>query len=113
MREGLTKNPLYNASLLALRCFVAVVETGSFSLAARQLRLAPSSVTKHVKTLESSLGSELLYRTTRLVSVTSAGEGFYERCVTILGEVDSASDMMAAERELSGHLRIVAPPSGA
>jgi DNA-binding transcriptional LysR family regulator len=102
---------LNDASIIAFRCFVAVVETHSFSSAARQLRLAPSSVTKHVKMLEGALGSALVHRTTRLVSVTDAGESFYERCVAILNEIDSAAAMIASERQLSGHLRVVAPPS--
>jgi DNA-binding transcriptional LysR family regulator len=111
MAGGLPRSPLNDASIIALRCFVAVVQTHSFSSAARQLRLAPSSVTKHVKMLENALGSALVHRTTRLVSVTDAGENFYERCVAILNEIDSAQAMIASERQLSGHLRIVAPPS--
>ena len=94
-----------------MRCFAAVVETQSFSSAARQLRLAPSSVTKHVKMLESALGSALLHRNTRMVGVTEAGEGFYERCVRILAEIDNAAAMISPNKQLSGHLRIVAPPS--
>jgi len=108
---GLPRSPLNDASIIALRCFVAVVQTHSFSSAARQLRLAPSSVTKHVKMLENALGSALVHRTTRLVSVTDAGESFYERCVAILNEIDSVAAMFASERQLSGHLRVVAPPS--
>jgi DNA-binding transcriptional LysR family regulator len=61
--------------------------------------------------LENALGSALVHRTTRLVSVTDAGESFYERCVAIMNEIDSAAAMIASERQLSGHLRIVAPPS--
>jgi DNA-binding transcriptional LysR family regulator len=90
---------------------VAVVDTQSFSSAARQLRLAPSSVTKHVKTLEAALGSALLHRTTRMVGVTEAGEGFYERCVRILAEIDNAAAMISPNKQLSGHLRVVVPPS--
>ncbi len=111
MNRGLPRSPLNDASIIALRCFVAVVETHSFSSAARQLRLAPSSVTKHVKMLEGALGSALVHRTTRLVSVTDAGESFYERCIAILTEIDNAAAMIASERQLSGHLRVVAPPS--
>jgi len=111
MAGGLPRSPLNDASIIALRCFVAVVQTHSFSSAARQLRLSPSSVTKHVKMLEAALGSALVHRTTRLVSVTDAGESFYERCVAILNEIDSAAAMIASDRQLSGHLRIVAPPS--
>ena len=111
MPARLPTSPLNEASIVTLRCFVAVVETQSFSAAARQLRLAPSSVTKHVKMLEASLGGALIYRTTRLVSITEAGEAFYERCVNILSEIDSAAALIVSERQLGGHLRVVAPPS--
>lgn len=111
MPGGLPRSPLNDASIIALRCFAAVVETQSFSSAARQLRLSPSSVTKHVKMLESALGSALFHRNTRMVGVTEAGEGFYARCVRILAEIDSAAAMVSPNKQLSGHLRIVAPPS--
>lgn len=102
---------LNNASILSLRCFVAVVETQSFSSAARQLRLAPSSITKQVQLLENALGVALVHRTTRRISVTDGGERFYEQCIAILGQIDSAAAVMVAERALSGHLRVTAPPS--
>lgn len=111
MPGGQLRSPLNDASIVALRCYAAVVETQSFSSAARQLRLAPSSVTKHVKMLEVALGSALLHRTTRMVGVTEAGEGFYERCVRILAEIDSAAALISPNKQLSGHLRVVAPPS--
>lgn len=111
MPGGQLRSPLNDASIVALRCYAAVVETQSFSSAARQLRLAPSSVTKHVKMLEAALGSALLHRTTRMVGVTEAGEGFYERCVRILAEIDSAAALISPNKQLSGHLRVVAPPS--
>ena len=103
---------LFNhASILSLRCFVAVVETQSFSAAARQLLLAPSSVTKHVQSLESALDVALVHRTTRRISVTEAGERFYEHCLAILGHIDNASLVLRAEKHLSGHLRVTAPPA--
>jgi DNA-binding transcriptional LysR family regulator len=102
---------LYDASILSLRCFVAVVETQNFSSAARQLRLAASSVTKHVQLLERALEVALFYRTTRRISVTDAGERFYEQCVGILSQIDSATAVVAAEKALTGHLRVTAPPS--
>lgn len=102
---------LNGASVLSLRCFAAVVETQSFSFAARQLRLAPSSVTKHVQFLEKSVHVALVHRTTRRVSATEAGERFYDQCLAILAQVDSAAAVMVAENELSGNLRVTAPPS--
>jgi DNA-binding transcriptional LysR family regulator len=108
---ALPNGMLNDASILSLRCFVAVVETQSFSSAARQLRLAPSSVTKQVQLLENALSVALVHRTTRRISVTDAGERFYEQCIAILAQIDSAAAVMVAERALSGHLRVTAPPS--
>jgi len=68
--------------------FVKVVENGGFSPAARKLDIATSVVTTHVKWLEDRLGVRLLNRTTRNVSLTEAGQEYYERCVQILSEID-------------------------
>ncbi|TCT05466.1 LysR family transcriptional regulator [Aquabacter spiritensis] len=102
---------LDGASVLSLRCFVAVVETQNFSSAARQLRLAPSTVTKQVQLLEAALNVALMHRTTRRVSVTDGGARFYEHCLAILAQIESAAEVMIAEKTLSGHLRVTAPPS--
>ncbi len=102
---------LNDASVLALRSFVAVVETESFSSAARQLRLAPSSVTKHVQTLEHGIRLALLHRTTRRVRLTEAGERFYEHCLAILAQIDAMAGVIVQEHEFTGHLRVTAPPS--
>jgi DNA-binding transcriptional LysR family regulator len=72
--------------------FVKVVDTGGFSSAARQLNLATSVVTTHVKSLEDRLGVRLLNRTTRSVSLTEAGRVYYERCVQILSEIEDADE---------------------
>lgn len=72
--------------------FVKVVEHGGFSSAGRQLNLATSVVTTHVKALEERLGVRLLNRTTRNVTLTEAGKAYYERCVQILSEIEDAED---------------------
>ena len=92
-------------NILSIRCFVAVVETQSFSSAARQLRLSPSSVTKHIQAIEKALKNALFHRTTRRVGVTDAGERFYEHCLAILAQIDNASAAVDADN-LSGHLRL-------
>lgn len=107
---NVSSNILNNINILSLRCFVSVAETQSFSAAARQLRLAPSSVTKHVQGIERAINAALFHRTTRRVSVTEAGERFYEHCLEILAQIDSASAVVDSGN-LSGHLRITAPPS--
>lgn len=102
---------LNQASVLSLRCFVAVVNANSFSSAARQLRMAPSSVTKHLQLLERATGAALVHRTTRRISVTDAGEAFYARCVDILEQLEGAVAGIAGEQAAGGHLRVTAPPS--
>src|ERR1700685_199671 len=73
--------------------FVKVVELSGFSAAARQLNLATSVVTTHVKSLEERLQVRLLNRTTRSVSLTEAGRAYYERCVQILSEIEDAEEV--------------------
>lgn len=102
---------LNDASVLSLRCFVAVVDTQSFSSAARQLRLSTSSVTKHVQLLERVAGSALLHRTTRRSSITEAGEAFYPQCVDILNQLERAVVGIASAQKAGGHLRVAAPPA--
>ena len=65
-------------------------QAGSFSAAARELELCQASVTKQIKELESWLGARLLDRTTRRLSLTEVGTGFYERSVRILDAVEEA-----------------------
>jgi len=77
-------------TIAGLRIFVRVVEAGSFSEVGRQLGLAPSSVSRQINELEDSLGSRLFQRTTRKLSVTEAGELYYERATGIVIEVDEA-----------------------
>jgi DNA-binding transcriptional LysR family regulator len=72
--------------------FVKVVENEGFSAAARQLDMSASIVTTHVKSLEDRLGVRLLNRSTRSVSLTEAGQAYYERCVRILSEIEDAEE---------------------
>lgn len=107
----LSQSLLNDVRVISLRCFAAVVETRSFSSAARQLRISPSSVTKHIHALESSLGVALVHRTTRQVSVTEAGEHLYRSCQAVLVQIDNAAGPLAGDHRLEGHLRMVAPPA--
>ncbi|WP_267221395.1 LysR family transcriptional regulator [Dyella silvae] len=87
----------------ALSAFVAVVEHGGFAPAARRLGVAPSSLTRQVNSLEESLGTLLMNRSTRTVSLTEAGTQYYEDARRILEELESA-DRTASE--------LAGPPSG-
>jgi DNA-binding transcriptional LysR family regulator len=70
--------------------FARVVEEKSFSGAARRLNLSKSLVSKHITRLEKSIGSRLLNRTTRAISLTEAGARLYEHAARILEELEEA-----------------------
>jgi DNA-binding transcriptional LysR family regulator len=76
--------------LSAMEAFVRVVEAGSFVAAADRLGISTSSLSRMVADLEQHLGSRLLHRTTRRLSLTESGQAYYERCVTLLADVAEA-----------------------
>src|SRR5580693_8660205 len=76
--------------LQSMGAFARVVETGSFSAAARALDTTTSSVSKRIARLEERLGVRLLVRTTRAVAPTEAGVVFHERSARILRDVADA-----------------------
>src|SRR5262249_20427109 len=93
-----------------IEVFVAAAEAGSISEAARRLRLSKSVVSERLAELERGLGTQLLHRTTRKLSVTEDGTAFLERASRILREVeDAAADLAQARGTLAGPLRISAP----
>ncbi|KER67948.1 LysR family transcriptional regulator [Burkholderia cepacia] len=94
----------------ALRVFVEVAEAGGFSSAGRRLELAPSSVVRSVDALEESLGTVLLNRTTRQVTLSDAGAVYYVRAKKLLEDLADA-DSLVADRgdEPSGPLRVSVP----
>lgn len=96
----------------ALRTFVKVVETHGFTAAAKELGLSRSAVSKSVAGLEESLGVQLLNRSTRHVSATETGASYYDRCVSILAELDDADQaVLALQGEPRGSIRLNAPMS--
>jgi DNA-binding transcriptional LysR family regulator len=96
--------------LLALKMFVETVRCGGYSSAARKLGISTSSVTRQVAGLESELGASLLNRTTRNMSVTVAGQNYFEKAVAILEAIDEA-DAVVTDRgsEAQGRLRASVP----
>ena len=98
--------------LLAMRAFVRVVDTGSFSRASDQLALPRSTVSKLITDLEKHLGIKLMHRTTRALAPTLEGLEYYRharRLVAELDEVDSAARGQILKP--GGHLRVDAPAS--
>jgi DNA-binding transcriptional LysR family regulator len=90
-----------------LEAYVRSVELGSFSAAARELKLTPSGVSKLVSRLERVLKARLLHRTTRRVAPTPEGELFLERCRRVLAELDDAENEVGRVRDRPrGRLRM-------
>lgn len=95
-----------------LRFFVAVLDHGGFSAAARALALPKSRLSKRIAHLEAQLEVRLLQRTTRRVVVTEVGERFAVHCRAMLEEVRAAQDAVDALRaEPRGLVRVSAPVS--
>src|SRR6185436_8519702 len=93
--------------MLAMRVFVRVVESGTFTGAANSLRMPKPTVTKLVQGLENHLRIRLLNRTTRRVTVTPDGSAYYERVVRLLGDLeDIESSVTHAKERPRGRLRI-------
>jgi DNA-binding transcriptional LysR family regulator len=98
--------------ITALRTFVTVVESGSFSRAAEALDSTTAAVSRRVAGLERRLGARLLHRTTRTMSLTEAGERYYRDLVDILRALEEADARVGGESaEPTGTLRITAPLS--
>ena len=73
-----------------LEAFTAVVESGTFSAAGDRLGIAKSVVSRRISQLEKRLGSQLLHRTTRRLSLSDAGKNFYQRAVQLLADLNEA-----------------------
>jgi DNA-binding transcriptional LysR family regulator len=89
----------------AMRVFARIVERRSFTKAADDLGLPRSSVTDAVRMLEARLGVRLLQRTTRQVSPTLDGEAYYQRCVSLIADLEDAESAFAGAKP-SGLVRV-------
>ena len=97
--------------LLSMRVFERVVNEEGFAAAARALDMSAPVVTRLVADLEEHLGTRLLQRTTRRLSLTEAGQTYLNRVRNILQDIDEAHAVATAHTtELSGLLRLHAPP---
>jgi DNA-binding transcriptional LysR family regulator len=98
--------------LSAMHVFVRVAELSSFSAVAQQMGVARSVITRQVAALEQHLGVKLMARSTRRLTLTSAGAAYLEKCRVILNLVESAETGIAEQRLAArGHLRISLPLS--
>ena len=90
--------------------FARVARTGNMSAAGREMGLSPAVVSKRVSLLEDRLGARLFHRTTRQLTLTETGEGYFKRIVDILSLVEEADDFVSRRNTTPrGALKITAP----
>jgi Transcriptional regulator len=96
----------------AMQAFAAVVDSGSFVAAAEMQDSSTAAISRQISGLESHLGARLLHRTTRRISLTSAGQEYVARAKVILGDVAEAEAIVGQQSlQPRGMLRISAPLS--
>ncbi len=96
--------------LKTLRTFICVAEQASFAEAGRRMNMSPTTVSRTIAALETSLGVQLLMRTTRSVRLTEEGSLFLERCRAGIVQIDQAVESVQGSRsEPSGTLTVTAP----
>jgi len=94
----------------AMRTFIRIVDTNSFTRAAQSLDMPRATATTLVQNLEALLGTALLVRTTRRLSLTPEGAAYYERCAQILADIDEMeASLRHSTDQLSGRLRVEMP----
>lgn len=95
-----------------LDVFANVVTAKSMSAAGRELNVSPAVISKRIRRLEERLGVRLIQRTTRQLALTEAGQGFYERVVSILSSIEDAEAWVASGAgQVRGRLKVSAPTS--
>jgi DNA-binding transcriptional LysR family regulator len=95
-----------------MKIFIRVVEAGGIGIAAEQLCIAKSAVSRRLADLESDLGVTLINRTTRTSNITEIGKMYYSRALNILDDVTELNNTTSNQkRSLQGTLRLAAPSS--
>jgi DNA-binding transcriptional LysR family regulator len=96
--------------ITGVRVFVLAVDMGSLAAAGRELELSSAMAGRYLRALETQLHARLLQRSTRHLSLTEAGQRYYERCKRILAELDDANREVAdRDQALQGTLKVAAP----
>jgi DNA-binding transcriptional LysR family regulator len=96
-------------TLNSIDTFRQVVESGSFVAAAERLEVSPATVSKRIMHVEERLGVRLLNRNTRKLSLTDSGRLYFERCKTILEDLQATELELGSDRAPRGTLRITCP----
>ena len=100
--------------LKAMSTFIIVIDKGSFSAASRELNIVTSAISRQVSDLEEHFACQLLYRSTRAMSLTAEGKQYLEQFRNIIGSVEQLENKSDdLNRVLSGHLTISAPSGSA
>ncbi len=95
----------------AIRMFVRVAESGSFSAVARETGVGQPAVSKQITALEAHLGAQLLRRTSRSLSLTEAGQDFYESAVRLIDDLEAAESRVGrGQTAPSGLVRVTVAP---
>lgn len=93
-----------------LRLFARVVETGSFSAAAKAQGIGQPAASKQIAALEARLGAQLLRRSSRGMSLTDAGEDFYRSALRLLDDFEAAESRIGYRQQVpAGHIRVAMP----
>jgi DNA-binding transcriptional LysR family regulator len=96
----------------AMHLFVRVVEKGSFSAIARERGIGQPAVSKQISSLEAELGTELLHRNSRSITLTEAGRDFYDSALRILEDFESATSRIGrGQTAPKGLIRVTVPPT--
>jgi len=91
--------------------FVTVIECGSYTKAAQRLSIPKSTLSRHIQSLEARLKIRLLNRSTRKLSLTKAGETFFEQCLPQVMHLKNAhADISQYHKDVTGSLRVTMPP---
>src|ERR1700741_3128040 len=91
--------------------FVEVVRANSFAAAARRMGMPANSVSRKIQDLEAQVGTRLIHRSTRKLTLTAAGRTFFDRCAGPVSELAQAGQAPVDETQLpSGGVRVPAPP---
>jgi LysR family transcriptional regulator for bpeEF and oprC len=95
-----------------MELFVRVAETKNFSAVAKERRIGQPAVSKQISALESELGTELLHRNTRSITLTEAGREFYQSAQRLLEDFESATSRVGrGQTAPKGIVRVAVPPA--
>jgi len=109
MKSKNRSNPALDLNHVFL--FVEVVRANSFAAAARRLGMPANSVSRKIQELEAQVGSRLIHRSTRKLTLTAAGRTFFDRCAGPVSELAQAGQASVDETQLPGGVIRVAAPA--